>query len=80
MVFFNQKSLKLSVKFTPEIETICSLYVTDMTQFDKEAPSWDPRNSDLYLNNNLTPDNLYVGDSALIYLHATSFNVYDNFW
>lgn len=61
-----------------------SLFVTDMNQFDKEAPSMIERNSSYRfewdLSDSMTPETLYVGDKALIYLHPTDFNVYNNFW
>ena len=58
-----------------------SLLVTDMNAFDKEAPKmWARDASYNLLVDNLTPDNLSVGDKALIYIHAKNFNVFNNFW
>ena len=28
----------------------------------------------------LRPENLYIGDKALVYIYAYNFNVYNNFW
>ena len=66
------------------IEIFESLFVTDMNQFDAEAPAMLDRNSSYRfewdLSDKMTPTNLFVGDKALIYLHPTDFNVYNNFW
>ena len=52
-----------------------------MNEFDKEAPKMLARDATYSLQvDNLTPDNLFVGDKALIYIHADNFNVFNNFW
>ena len=58
-----------------------SLYVTDMNAFDNEAPKMLARDASYNLQvDNLKPDNLFVGEKALIYIHAKNFNVFNNFW
>lgn len=52
-----------------------------MNNFDREAASISTRNSSYQLDTaKLQPDNLYIGDKALIYAHAHNFNVHENFW
>lgn len=52
-----------------------------MNAFDKEAPTMLARDSSYNLQDeNMTPDNLFIGDKALIYIHAQNFNVFNNFW
>ena len=50
-----------------------------MDQFDQESPTLIDRNStyrfDWDLSDSMTPENLFVGDKALIYQHPTDFNV-----
>ena len=58
-----------------------SLFVTDMNAFVKEAPKMLARDASYNLQvDNLKPDNLSVGEKALIYIHAKKFNVFNNFW
>ena len=58
-----------------------SLFVTDMNAFVKEAPKMLARDASYNLQvDNLKPDNLSVGEKALIYIHAKNFNVFNNFW
>ena len=55
--------------------------MTDMNAFDKEAPKMLARDASYKLqDDNLRPDNLSVGEKALIYIHAKNFNVFNNFW
>ena len=57
------------------------LFVTDMNAFDKEAPKMLARDASYNLQvDKLTPEDFYVGNKALIYIHATKFNIFNNFW
>ena len=52
-----------------------------MSTFNQEAPSMLARNASyILLANNLKPDSLFIGDKALIYIHAETYDVYTNFW
>ena len=52
-----------------------------MNAFEKEAPKMLARDASYNLQvDNLKPDNLSVGEKALIYIHAENFTVFDNFW
>ena len=52
-----------------------------MSAFVKEAPKMLARDASYNLQvDNLKPDNLTVGDKALIYIYAKNFNVFNNFW
>ena len=55
--------------------------MTDMNAFDKEAPKMLARDASYNLQvDKLTPEDFYVGNKALIYIHAKNFNVFNNFW
>ena len=55
--------------------------MTDMNAFEKEAPKMLARDASYNLQvDNLKPDNLSVGEKALIYIHAKNSNVFNNFW
>lgn len=76
-----RKSLGYDCIMWYRFETIESLYLTTMNNFDREAASISTRNSSYQLDTaKLQPDNLYIGDKALIYAHAHNFNVHENFW
>ena len=76
-----RKSLGSDCIMWYRLETIESLYLTTMNNFDREAASISTRNSSYQLDTaKLQPDNLYIGDKALIYAHAHNFNVHENFW
>ena len=62
-------------------ETIVSLHVTTMDKFDQEAPLIAARDPSFQLNETkLEPDNLFIGDKALIFAYPDNFEVYENFW
>lgn len=52
-----------------------------MEKLDKEATAILARNSSFQLDpTKLQPDNLFIGNKALIFVYADNFNVYENFW
>ena len=52
-----------------------------MNAFDQEAPNMAARDAFYDLQaEDLTPDNLVIGDKALIFIYAKNFNVFNNFW
>ena len=52
-----------------------------MQQFDQEAPSIMSRDKSYQLEDDkLRPQNLYIGDKALVYIYAYNYNVHNNFW
>ena len=52
-----------------------------MNKFDQEAAFISARNSSFVLESvKLQPENLLIGDKALIYAYADNFNVNENFW
>lgn len=78
-----QVILKLNCPFKRNLNRLKtpSLFVTDMSSFVEEAPKMLARDVSYNLQvDNLKPDNLSVGEKALIYIHAKNFNVFNNFW
>ena len=62
-------------------ETNKRLFVTTFDKFDLEAPAISARDASFKLDTaKLTPDNLFIGEKALIYAYAESFNAFNNFW
>jgi len=58
-----------------------SLHLTTMEKFDQEAPLIAARDPSFQLNETeLQPDNLLIGDKALIYAYPDNFKVFENFW
>ena len=52
-----------------------------MQQFDQEAPSMMSRDASYqFEDDKLRPENLYIGDKALVFIYAYNNNVYNNFW
>ena len=52
-----------------------------MEKLDQEATAISARNSSFQLDSiKLQPDNLLIGNKALIFVYSDNFNVYENFW
>ena len=52
-----------------------------MDKFDQEAPLIAARDPSFQLNKTeLQPDNLFIGDKALIYAYPDNLIVFENFW
>ena len=52
-----------------------------MSKFNQEAPSMLARDALYSLQaDNLQPDSLFIGERALIYIHAETYDIYSNFW
>ena len=52
-----------------------------MEKFEQEAPYMMSRDASYQLEDErLRPENLFIGDKALVYIYAYNFNVYNNFW
>jgi len=52
-----------------------------MKQFNQEAPSMKSRDASYQLDDvERRPENLNIGQKALVFIYAYNFNVYNNFW
>ena len=58
-----------------------SLFLTTMEKLDQEATAISARDSSFQLDSTkLQPNNLFIGNKALIFVYSDNFNVYKNFW
>ena len=52
-----------------------------MEKFTAEAPDLLSRTSSYVLENDkLIPDELHIGEKALVYIHPDEYKIYTNFW